>query len=291
MTTTTAVKTSSVLCFDGQSTWVECGALELPSGDYTVEAWFQARSGGGALFEAAGRDAGVHLALDESGALACVHAASPAPDQRVSFITPASYRDGQWHHAAIVKGGEVLTLFVDGSPQGIVSGARPLSGPLSMSLGRRARAAQPSRGLRGALAEVRVWGRARSGEDVRGGLGSSLSGAEAELLRYYRLGDGRGKLARDHAAPGAAGTVHGTYVWREVPVAWAADQGTVRPAATSETAALAQPESPALRHRSRDRDQTSENTTGLQDYGHWKHLYRERDTSGDPPFRRGRIWA
>ncbi|WP_437290192.1 hypothetical protein [Sorangium sp. So ce406] len=68
------------------------------------------------------------------------------------------------------------------------------------------------RGLRGALAEVRGWGRARSAEVVGGGLGRSLSGAEAESLRYDRFGGGRGKLARNHAARDAAGTVHETRV-------------------------------------------------------------------------------
>ncbi|WP_438028656.1 hypothetical protein [Sorangium sp. So ce233] len=68
------------------------------------------------------------------------------------------------------------------------------------------------RGLRGALAEVQGWGRARAAEVVGGGPGSLLSGAEAEILRDDRLGGGRGKLARNHAARGAAGTVHGTRV-------------------------------------------------------------------------------
>lgn len=31
--------------------------------------------------------------------------------------------------------------------------------------------------------------------------------------------------------------------------------------------------------------------TGLEDYARWKTMFTERDTSGDPPFRRGRIWS
>ncbi|NET08256.1 MAG: cyanobactin biosynthesis PatC/TenC/TruC family protein [Merismopedia sp. SIO2A8] len=31
--------------------------------------------------------------------------------------------------------------------------------------------------------------------------------------------------------------------------------------------------------------------TGLEDYARWKTIFTERDTSKDPPFRRGRIWA
>lgn len=32
-------------------------------------------------------------------------------------------------------------------------------------------------------------------------------------------------------------------------------------------------------------------TTGIEDYARWQQEFAERTGAGDPPFRRGRIWA
>ncbi len=44
-------------------------------------------------------------------------------------------------------------------------------------------------------------------------------------------------------------------------------------------------------HHSREKDTASTNTTGLEDYGRWKEMFANKKTKGEPPFRRGRIWA
>lgn len=31
--------------------------------------------------------------------------------------------------------------------------------------------------------------------------------------------------------------------------------------------------------------------TGLEDYGRWKKMFKDRSPENDPPYRRGRIWA
>ncbi|MFF8904956.1 exo-alpha-sialidase [Streptomyces olivaceoviridis] len=81
------------------------------------------------------------------------------PPQTASVSTDTAYHDGRWHHAVLRRGGDRLSLSVDGalSSAADVPGSVSRNSPFGVHLGQR----MDSRAfLTGALDEVRVWDRA-----------------------------------------------------------------------------------------------------------------------------------
>lgn len=114
----------------------------------------------------------------------------------------------------------------------------------------------------GEMAEVRLWNRTRSAEEIAQSMSQRLSGSEPGLVAYWPLDDGEGEEARDEAAAAQHGTLRGGVTW------------------TTSEIALSQPRTPS-------------HATGLEDFGYWWRWKQSLSAAADPeqPFRRGRIWA
>jgi sialidase-1 len=81
-------------------------------------------------------------------------------DVRTTAVsTTGAYNDGQWHHLVLRRGGEQLTLFIDGTQSTVadVSGSVSRNSPFGVHIGQR----MDSRAFfTGAIDEVHVWDRA-----------------------------------------------------------------------------------------------------------------------------------
>jgi len=90
-----------------------------------------------------------------------------AAPRTASIRTSGAYNDGAWHHLALRRGGDRLTLFIDGTAIGTadVPGSVSRNSPFGVHIGQKldSRAHFTS-----AIDEVRVWDRALSDDEVSG---------------------------------------------------------------------------------------------------------------------------
>ncbi len=108
--------------------------------------------------------------------------ASGGGDFPVSDFTP----DGRWHHVAIVYDGSQVLFYLDGALKDrMVRALNTIDGPLC--LGVREDIEHNVDHYSGAIDEVRVWNRARTGEEIRADVERDLSGKEDGLVLYYRF--------------------------------------------------------------------------------------------------------
>lgn len=116
-------------------------------------------------------------------------------------------RDGVWHHAAAVRAGSAVTLYLDGSAVGVGSFAPPLPvGSTSFAAGRRADAAFPQF-LKGSMDEIRVWNVARTQAQIQAHRLTALAGNDAGLVGYWRCDNGSGQTVTDFSPSGATATL------------------------------------------------------------------------------------
>ena len=111
----------------------------------------------------------------------------------------------QWQHVAVTYNGQDdVKVFVNGLEQ-IVSYTTLPSGPImdnnpeDISLGNDESLSSTFEGI---IDEVRIWKRARSGEDIAASMNSYLLGNEPELVANWQLNEGDGEILADHSGQG-----------------------------------------------------------------------------------------
>lgn len=158
--------------------------------DFTVEAWVKTTSGGTILGRKSDR-------TSEGGFLLVAR-----PDGTIRFVTydargyfeiigaPSAVCDGVWHHVAAVRSGTTLALYLDGQPlPGTFAGTAPpplnVSNGLRLTIGTVDRPQEPYRGFIGSLAELRLWSRQRTPEEIAAGSGRRLAPGTPDLVGYW----------------------------------------------------------------------------------------------------------
>jgi hypothetical protein len=122
--------------------------------------------------------------------------------------SPQNYRDGQWHHLAVVRHEARVDLYHDSQLVG--SGPERCSfldhHPISVGMD-----GERGEHLEGELAEVRIYNRALSPAEVAAewsqGKGSSQSAAAPGLVAGYHFDEDGGGVARDFSGAGHDGAL------------------------------------------------------------------------------------
>ena len=135
---------------------------------------------------------------------------------KASFFIGGTWLDGSagiplnaWTHIAATRSGSTANIYTNGVLD-LTSSTFPTNAlpPVGIMIGG---ISSFNNGFRGQIAEVRAWNLVRTQAQIQAGKGSRLVGNEAGLAGYWRLDEGLGPLAFDHAA-NANGTITGCHL-------------------------------------------------------------------------------
>jgi hypothetical protein len=193
---------------DGQYVMVpNTDAVDLISGDLTVEAWVRPEAG----ILSRGYSSIVSKQMDGTGYMLASnnragtgqpgHAfkAEVSGVQVTSRSQPAI--DG-WQHVAAVWTGGQLKVYVNGQLDGIIAAAAPTTNALPLWIGSSPFGAHST--WSGSIDEVRIWAVARSQRQIQLGMNRYLCGDERGLRAYWSLDEGEGTEVLDES-----GSSHG----------------------------------------------------------------------------------
>ncbi|NEP86225.1 MAG: LamG domain-containing protein [Okeania sp. SIO2C2] len=133
--------------------------------------------------------------------------------------TDYSYPVNEWHHVALVGNGSKLSLYIDGvektsTPHGTVNNYG--SSTDSFQIGAGVWSGGTLDPFHGQMAEVRVWNKARSAEEIKADMRQRLTGQESGLLAYFPLNevipDDSTKKVLDLSGNEHHGTVNGAMI-------------------------------------------------------------------------------
>jgi len=256
----------SALTFDGVNDYVRI-ALNEPETEVTHEFWFKTDSPTCGLFSVVLGSVGA-TAYDRTIYLSSGNIAARLWSNEVISSSGLNLADNQWHHVAHVFGASIggQKLYVDG--QVVANGSKPSSDfhtQNAIIIGYSDDS--PSQYFKGKIAEVRIWNKTRTPEELQANMSHFLKGNEEGLLGYWPLNEGSGDTANDKTSNNNNAAISGaTWETAEIPIQERA--GTV----------------------SFSRQQSQ--GTGLKDYSYWYHWEKNLPQQTDKkPFRRGRIWA
>ncbi len=224
---------STGLLFDGvddRATLGSGSAYAFGSGNFTIEVWFKA-NGPGVLLDNWTNNVSIYaLAVLPGGAVTFQADGSPSLPKPV-LSSPGGLIDGRWHHAAVVKNGPELVLYVDG----LVAAMNQLGTELyvrrgtSLFLGADSAMTKP---FAGAIDEIRMWSHGRTNDEIQADLGRSLTAQEPGLVGYLPLSGGctqqsifaRLGLSGARGSSNAVELSDPTWFWPGVPLLPAADR-------------------------------------------------------------------
>jgi len=201
----------SALSFNGTSAYVDAGSsssFDLP-GSFTVEGWFEisAFTSGWEAIVTKGDGAWRIQRYNTTDNLD--FGTNGLTNQDLQGST--NVNDGNWHFFAAVYNGSTKTLYVDGH----VDASSPVTGTLSTDtyavyFGENAQ--MTGRYLNGSLDEVRIWNIARTEQQVRADMFTTINGGQNGLLGYWQFNEGSGTTAADSVS-GNNGTLVGPPSW------------------------------------------------------------------------------
>jgi len=187
--------------FDGVDDYIEVPDSEsLRLGAYTAEVWFKPRRAGlreewAGVFGKKGRNYAVFV--HKQGFVhhrfhSSANTNDGAPDTPQGVIAW-----NQWNHVAITNDGKTARTFLNG----VKLSEGPVRGNLfvdneKLSFGRNADGTN-NQLFAGEIAEVRLWSRVRSQEELRGNMRRRLAGSETGLVSLWRLSEATGNTLPD----------------------------------------------------------------------------------------------
>lgn len=215
------------LTFDGDKDYIadssyRLGGADVPAGR-THELWFRtSQARGTLLIYEYDLPANAKGALTEDGLISLSAnnqggrwISAGYSGRLVSAAIADDLSDGKWHHVAHTFGSAAQgqSLYVDGrlvaSGEAVDLPANDYPGALLIGASRRN---EVLRGFRGEIADVRVWERIRTPEEIASAMYGPLLGRESGLIRYWPLGaivEGEPRKVVDLSASRRDAIVHG----------------------------------------------------------------------------------
>ncbi len=215
---------NTALSFDGTNDYVRAAVPRLAS-NYTVSAWVFLRAGGNLT--------GTRMAV--LSATNCGGSAEVLIRSQTSLSTDPQYLElarcgafsgtnstgtvplNQWVHVAVsVSSTRQVSYFINGSAAGAWTATGDVSLGPNITLGDN----NNSRRFNGMLDEVQIWNRSRSQAEILADMTHPLTGAESNLVAYWRLNDGAGTTACDASPNHCDGTLTNGPAWVGSGVPW-----------------------------------------------------------------------
>ncbi|MBN1340908.1 MAG: choice-of-anchor D domain-containing protein, partial [Bacteroidales bacterium] len=193
----------NALDFDGSNDYVSCGNGPVLTGSLprTIEAWAYTRAfDDGGIFQAGGtgtndRDFSLRtLTTEETWRINLWGSAD------IDVELPGS--KNSWHHYCLTYDGTKARLFYDGNL--VVDEARTIN---TVSYDFRIGIWEYSE-FNGLVDEVRVWNTARTQQEIREKMTTTVDGTSTNLIAYYRFDQTEGTLLPDLTANGYNGTLY-----------------------------------------------------------------------------------
>ena len=114
---------------------------------------------------------------------------------------------------AAVRAGDTVTLYRNGVAVKSVSNF--VDSPILQDEPFRiaSRSGPSSESFGGSLAEIRIWNKALSGDEIRRARSHKLRGTESGLMGYFPLDEGSGSVMTNLAKNGSNGTILSMWSW------------------------------------------------------------------------------
>lgn len=203
---------ATALLFNGSDTYLQLPTItaDFRSG-LTLEAWvcFDNVAPWGRIFELASGPNADNLVLARYGSSNDIAFVSNQGAIYSAVYAPGVIAVGRWMHVAATLGpagsdGRALaTIYINGTVRvsGFVYAAKYL--PRTQSCAGKSTYADPL--FKGRMAELRIFTRARTGDEIRATLNKPLLGNEAGLYLYYPLSETSGRSANPQLVPPTSG--------------------------------------------------------------------------------------
>ncbi len=211
------------LAFDGSQTSVSAPSAPSvnPTAQMTIEAWVNPSSTSSPLQGIAGTwddltgGNRTYLLWMQFGHLAFYVSHSGAEFPNV--VSTTELQPGHWYHVAGTFDGTNLRLYVNGTLEATTNSPGPINtNGHPFLIGRTDAGGSGGQYFDGQIADVRLWGVARSQADIRSAMNSKLTGTEAGLAGYWTLDDGSGTTAADRTGNDSGGLSSPAPVWTAV---------------------------------------------------------------------------
>ena len=205
----------SVLKFDGENDYVDCGSSPSLTDSIAVEAWVQHDAGGGNghIVNCGGGWSDRGYSLYWYNGKIRVELQSANSKTVCDNTVPG---DDEWHHIAFTwdKVSGKITTYINAKAQANTKEFTDSLGTpnQNLNIGRNQK-----KGVyfSGQIAEIRLWNVARSPEEIKENIYASLNGTEEGLVRYYPSNEGTGSSITDGTGSEANGTIQGA-TWETI---------------------------------------------------------------------------
>lgn len=204
---------ATALVFNGTDTYLQLPTVNADfSAGLTLEAWvyFDSVANWARIFELASGPLADNIVLARYGTSSDIAFVSCLGDAYAAVYAPGVIATGRWMHVAATLGpaeadGRALgTIFINGTARatGRVYPGKHLS--RARSCAGKSTYADPL--FKGRMAELRIWTRPRTQDEIRATMSQPLLGSEAGLHLYYPLSETSGSVANAQILPGPSGT-------------------------------------------------------------------------------------
>jgi hypothetical protein len=224
------VDQQGVLVFDGQDDCINLGKnpeFKIVK-NITIEAWICAaaqKQWAGILcniFDTGLTESGYGLLLDGSSGIYFGLEPSSQGSAQMPYLSSGAntLNLNQWHHVAGTYDGQQMKVYVDGvekATQAIASDSINYNTENDLLIG-MFKDDNEFYAFGGKIAEVRLWDRARSQDEIKAGMNYPIQGNEAGLVGYWPMNECSGNTVTDKTGKGNNGIINGaTWVQEELP--------------------------------------------------------------------------
>mgnify|MGYP000671570531 FL=1 len=202
----------SVLTFDGKDDVVETKPHLNPTNAITVSVWAKSNTPQWNQYGCLASKREAYVLHPMAGSKEIIFYIFSGGWKPVAY-TPSNIDLTKWHHYAGTFDGKNLRLYIDGgevATQPCVGTINPDSGALSIGQDD----GLAGRFFGGQIAEVRIWNRALSKEEIPREMNARLVGNELGLVGYWPLNEGAGNVVTDKSTAANHGQIKGDAVWQ-----------------------------------------------------------------------------